>query len=95
MYFISYYDSNNIFYLIFSLCEKSYNVMNDIWTTDNSTLEYYGECLNELNSNSYLLVIESYLLKSMSSVNKNLACKYKVILLTFYSIFMYYVIIME
>lgn len=52
--------------------------MNDIWTCDKSTLEYYGDCLKDLNSKSYLLVIESYLLKSMISVNMNLACKYKV-----------------
>lgn len=57
--------------------------MNDIWTNENSTLEYYGECLKELKSNSYLLVIESYLLKSMSSINTNLANKYKVIFLNF------------
>lgn len=58
--------------------------MNDIWTNDSSTLEYYGECLKESNSKSYLLVIESYLLKSMSSVNMDLAVKYKV--LFFYNI---------
>ncbi|VVC28179.1 Hypothetical protein CINCED_3A005946 [Cinara cedri] len=50
--------------------------MNDIWTNE-STLEYYGECLKDLNSKSYLLVIESYLLKSMSSTHVNLASKYK------------------
>lgn len=57
--------------------------MNDIWTSDNDTLEYYGECLKELNSKSYLLVIESYLLKSMSSINSDLANKYKVLFLLF------------
>lgn len=52
--------------------------MNDIWTTENSTLEYYGEFLKEINSKSYLLVIQSYLLKSMSIINIQLADKYKV-----------------
>lgn len=52
--------------------------MNDIWTNENSTLEYYGEFLKEHTSKSYLLVIESYLLKSMASIEKNLANKYKV-----------------
>lgn len=52
--------------------------MNDIWTSENSTLEYYGEFLNELNSKSYLLVIQSYLLKSMSTINMQLTDKYKV-----------------
>lgn len=51
--------------------------MNDIWINEN-ILEYYGEHLQELNSKSYLLVIESYLLKSMSSTNVNLANKYQV-----------------
>lgn len=62
---------------MFSLCKKSFNVMSDIWKND-STLEFYGECLKELNSKSYLLVIESYLLKSMASIHMDLASKYKV-----------------
>lgn len=53
--------------------------MNDIWTFDITTLEYYGEYLKELGSRSYLLVIESYLLKSMAFINVNLSEKYKVI----------------
>lgn len=57
--------------------------MNDIWVNENGSLEYYGECLNEFNSSSYLLVIESYLLKSMSSINMNLANKYKVLYFLF------------
>lgn len=52
--------------------------MNDIWTSVTETLEYYGEFLKELNSKSYLLVIESYLLKSMASINLDLTNKYKV-----------------
>lgn len=54
--------------------------MNDIWTNCNGTLEYYGGCLSEFTSKSSLLVIESYLLKSMSSVNMDLANKYKVVI---------------
>lgn len=54
--------------------------MNDIWTLDIITLEYYGEYLKELGSKSHLLVIESYLLKSMAFVNMNLCEKYKVTL---------------
>lgn len=54
--------------------------MNDIWTNENSTLEYYGEFLKLYNSKHYLLVIESYLLKSMTSINMNLANKYKVLI---------------
>lgn len=57
--------------------------MNDIWTNNNDTLEYYGEYLKELNSKSYLLVIESYLLKSMSFINLDLTNKYKVLYLLF------------
>lgn len=53
--------------------------MNDIWTNDNSTLEYYGECLKKIDSKPYLLVIESYLLKSMASIDIQLANKYKVL----------------
>lgn len=52
--------------------------MNDVWTSDISTLQYYGEFLKELNSKSYLLVIESYLLRSMASVNVNLGDQFKV-----------------
>jgi len=54
--------------------------MNDIWINDKNTLEYYGECLKKIDSKSYLLVIESYLLKSMSSTDMNIANKYKVFL---------------
>lgn len=53
--------------------------MNDIWTSVTETLDYYGEFLKKLNSKSYLLVIESYLLKSMASVNMDLTNKYKVV----------------
>lgn len=53
--------------------------MNDIWINENSTLEYYGEFLKLSNSKPYLLVIESYLLKSMASINMDLANKYKVL----------------
>lgn len=63
--------------------------MNDIWTNSNGTLEYYGECLSKFTSKSCLLVIESYLLKSMSSVNMDLANKYKVI---FFLMFIKYLI---
>lgn len=72
--------------------------MNDIWTNENSALDYYGEFLKELISKSYLLVIESYLLKSMASININLANKYKVLYLlmhffniTFCNIWLYIV----
>lgn len=67
-----------MFNLIFRLCLKSFNVINDIWIHDKGTLEYYGECLKNNDSKPYLLVIESYLLKSMASINVNLANKYKV-----------------
>lgn len=53
--------------------------MNDIWTCDITSLQYYGEYLNELGSISYLLVIESYLLKSMVFLNVDLSEKYKVL----------------
>lgn len=53
--------------------------MNNIWINENKALEYYAEFLKEFNSNSYLLVIESYLLKSMASNNISLANKYKVL----------------
>lgn len=72
--------SNIVFYLIFRLCIKSFNAINDIWIHDKGTLEYYGECLKEVESKPYLLVIESYLLKSMALINMNLANKYKVFL---------------
>lgn len=52
--------------------------MDDIWTNEISSLEYFGECLKGFNSKSYLLVIESYLLRSMSSINMNVTNKYKV-----------------
>jgi len=52
--------------------------MNDIWISDKSTLEYYGECLKKIDSKPYLLVIDSYLLKSMASTDMFLANKYKV-----------------
>lgn len=54
--------------------------MNDIWISDNGVLEYYGEFLKELNSKSYLMVIQSYLLKSMSTINMQLTDKYKVLI---------------
>lgn len=54
--------------------------MHDIWINDKGTLEYYGECLKKIDSKPYLLVIESYLLKSMSSTDMNIANKYKVFL---------------
>jgi len=54
--------------------------MHDIWINDKGSLEYYGECLKKIDSKPYLLVIESYLLKSMSSTDTNIAKKYKVFL---------------
>jgi len=57
--------------------------MNDIWSNENGALDYYGDFLKEFISKSYLLVIESYLLKSMASININLANKYKVLFLLF------------
>jgi len=69
-----------VFHFIFRLCIKSFNAINDIWIHDKGTLEYYGECLKEIDSKPYLLVIESYLLKSMASIDMNLANKYKVFL---------------
>lgn len=59
------------------LCVKAFNTMHDIWINDKGTLEYYGECLKKIDSKPYLLVIESYLLKSMSSTDTNIAKKYK------------------
>lgn len=64
--------------LYFSLCRKTFNVLNEIWLSEKDSLEYYGEVLQELNSKPYVLVIESYLLKSMSSTNIELANKFKV-----------------
>lgn len=66
--------------------------MNEIWTNDNDTLEYYGECLKELNSKSYLLVIESYLLKAMASINSDLANKYKVLFILSKALKTYYLV---
>ncbi|XP_050428073.1 eIF-2-alpha kinase activator GCN1 isoform X2 [Adelges cooleyi] len=59
------------------LCRKTFNVLNEIWLSEKDSLEYYGEVLQELNSKPYVLVIESYLLKSMSSTNIELANKFK------------------
>jgi hypothetical protein len=67
--------------------------MNDIWTNENDTLKYYGEYLKELNSKSYLLVIESYLLKSMSSIDSDLANQYKVLYLLFYYLIFNFILI--
>lgn len=77
-----------VFNYVYSLCKKSFNVLNDIWTHDVTTLEFYGEFLKELNSKPYTIVIESYLLKSMASINVNLCDKYKV--LFFYKGFFIY-----
>jgi len=66
--------------------------MNDIWTNETSTLEYFGEFFKELNSKSYILVIESYLLESMASININLADKFKVYNIFIYIIFYFKII---
>ncbi|XP_050533442.1 eIF-2-alpha kinase activator GCN1 isoform X2 [Daktulosphaira vitifoliae] len=58
------------------VCEKSYNILNDIWLCEKESLEYYGEVFKSLDSKPYLLVIESYVLKSISLYNISLAEKF-------------------
>lgn len=85
----------NVFNYVYSLCKKSFNVLNDIWTHDITTLEFYGEFLKELNSKPYTIVIESYLLKSMASINTNLCDKYKVLFSTMIFYILYVIIVVN